>query len=529
MPISRPLFAFICVGLLAFPLVGSAAQDDTAPSGIVPTTATLDQVLAGYDKMRAANHWATRVESGNEIVFGMKGSYHEISSGDDYKNSETLNGLSTQDGQLDDRSWYQNENGVVVIQHNLHPESEIATSALIHHANNGNAGLTLVGESASPAAYVIEIHSAGGRHEWRFLDRTSYQLVRLVAVYPDKRETTAFDDFRKVDGVVEPWHVHKSDGRPQNEQDFVTTSLRFNVPVQSSDLEIPLSSDNLVLFPPGAQTVRLPAKILNNDIVVTVTIGDRGYDFLLDSGAGEILLDGNVANKLGLTMFGESVQTDAGTHEHKQAIVPDMRIGSLDMKNVVVGTSTFTQREEVGTEIVGLLGFDFIANTALKVDYQNGTVDAVPPLLFVPPADGVGLEASWDDGSPRVPVQVGDTAGNFIFDTGAFSAVVFLRFAQAHPDALKDEGEGSRLSSEIPFGIQSTGVGGSLSMKPVQIKQFAVGGVNYQDFLMWEITDNRGFNYEDIDGLLGGEFLKYFTVYFDYKDNHIYLIRNTVR
>jgi hypothetical protein len=59
------------------------------------------------------------------------------------------------------------------------------------------------------------------------------------------------------------------------------------------------------------------------------------------------------------------------------------------------------------TKAVGLLGFDFIANVALKVDYFNGSVEASVPNLFVPPADGLALQALLDDGVPFVTAQIG--------------------------------------------------------------------------------------------------------------------------
>ncbi|MGI8737882.1 MAG: hypothetical protein ACR2KS_11495 [Candidatus Eremiobacter antarcticus] len=44
--------------------------------------------------------------------------------------------------------------------------------------------------------------------------------------------------------------------------------------------------------------------------------------------------------------------------------------------------------------------------------------------------------------------------------------------------------------------------------------------------LIFRSTGDRAFEFEDMDGILGYDFLKYFTVYLDYPDSHIYLMPN---
>jgi hypothetical protein len=333
-----------------------------------------------------------------------------------------------------------------------------------------------------------------------------------------------YDDFRVTDGLSTPWHLHRSDGHPQNEEDFVTTNERFNVPVASTNLEIPQSKDDLAQFPAGAQVVKLPVQIISGDIVVRVIINNRGCDFLLDSGASSIIVDAGLAQALGLTMVGESVQSAGGTFAQKQALIPEMHIGGITMKNVVVDTTSFTQQKSASTKVVGLLGFDFIANAGVKIDYSHETVEASPPYLFVPPADGHPIEAVWDDGVPRIPVQLGDAAAHFIFDTGAHEGVIYQRFARAHPDAVRDQ-----RGDQVEEFRRGSGVGGTFALLRTEVKVLTVGGIDYHNKLMYEIINDPGFEYEDYDGLLGYQFLKDFTVYIDYRDSHIYLVGKTNR
>ena len=491
---------------------------DSPPAGIVPTSATLNEVLGRLDQVRAARHWSTLIEDGKVTMYGITGSFRESAVGDDYRETVDIGILSYKEGQLDGQGWYQNSNGIVALQHDTHQESEIANAALSQHARNNNAGLILVGEAPPPlSAYVIEVHVPGGRHEWQFYDKKTFQLMRSEQVYPNKRVIITYDDFRLMDGIMSAWHYHRSDGHPQNDEDFVTINKRFNVQVPSSDVAMPPSRTDLVQFPSSVQSVKLPVQIIDGRVIVRVTIGSRGYDFQLDSGASSIVLDAGVASSLGLTMLGESVQSAAGTFQQKQALIPEMRIGDIRMNNIIVDTTSFIEQPSVDTKVVGLLGFDFIANTALKIDYSKGVVEASPANLFVPPADGVALDAVWDDGVPRIPVQVGEVQAHFIFDTGADSGVIFQRFAQAHPEVMRDAGEP----------VRGSGVGGSFMMRGMYLKMLTIAGVNFQNFKLLEIVNNPGFEYEDYDGLLGYQLLKYFTVFIDCGSSHIYLVRNS--
>jgi predicted aspartyl protease len=289
---------------------------------------------------------------------------------------------------------------------------------------------------------------------------------------------------------------------------------------------MPESNAKLVQFPAGKQSIKLPAQIVYGDIIVRVNIGDRGLDFILDSGSSGIAIDSDVARQLGLTRFGESVETTAGSYIQTRAIVPDMRIGDIHLTNVMVDSLPFQSQENFSTKAVGLLGYDFIANAVLKIDYDHGTVEASLPDLFIPPAEGVACPAALDDGVPFIPVQIGNSTGDhFILDTGASDGVVFSTFADTHPDDLKDQGRGREISSWVPF-VYSQGVGGLITMKTLEVQSLTVGALTFKDWLIFRTVANHAFEGEDTDGLIGYDFLKFFDVYLDYRQNMVYLVPN---
>jgi predicted aspartyl protease len=430
---------------------------------------------------------------------------------------------------LNGAQWQQNENGVVSMLHNIHKQDQADSDALAKRKTTSKGDITLLGETSTPVrAYVVEIHPKDGRHEWRFYEKATYLLIRMESVTSDGRVTDTYSDFRTIDGITEAWHRHSSDGYAQNDEDWMTTSDRLGATVKPEDVEIPQSNPELVQFPAGVRTVKLPAKIIDGDIVVRLTIAGRGLDFILDSGSSGIALDARTTRELGLQTLGQSVRTTAGTYVQSQALIPSLSIGDIRMKNVVVDSLPFSEDEAMGTKAVGLLGYDFIANAVLAVDYEHGSVEATVPGSFVPPADAFAVDALLDDGVPIVSVQVGEATGNhFIVDTGASRGMIFSSFASAHPTDIVDQGLGRQISQDEPF-MSFQGVGGNIKIRPVQVKSVHVGGVSFTDWLMFVSTGNRAFEGEDMDGILGYDFLKYFTVYFDYPDSHIYLMPNSL-
>jgi hypothetical protein len=319
----------------------------------------------------------------------------------------------------------------------------------------------------------------------------------------------------------------------------------MNVPVPPSQLNLPASKTDLVQFPAGVSSVQLPVNmplsggtpiLLDRDyeasssafrshIVVRVVINGRGLDFALDSGASGILIDKDVASELGLKRYGNSGQTLDGEADRSRVIVPEMHIGDLVMKNVAAFSVPFGMRTADTEKVVGLLGFDFIASVGLKVDWDKREVTAFPLGTLPTPATAITIPLRLDDLVPDVSVSVGDAVGeHFILDTGAAIAVVFPDFANAHPAELRDQGMGRMIQIFVPY-VYLGVVGGAAKAYPVQVKRF-VFGVPFDEFLIDVVDPESHFGGQDMDGLIGYPFLRYFNLYFDYQNSRILLEPN---
>lgn len=525
----RPAHWFLTACFFLLPATAVADIANPPPS-ITPTSASLNDVLAlnkqsGGTPLSIA---ATRVVEWSYRVAGFDGTQRQVAAGNDYLVTSAHGPFVSSWGRRNRQSWRQDENGLTLLMSGLRRPGDLDRQAYSSALRGiSQAGVTLAGESVLPVpSYVIELNPPGGHAEWLYLEKKRGLLVRKVEQAPDRRVVTTWDDFRSVNGAIVPFHYIVRDGDVANDQDWTCTSARVNVLVNLNDLDIPPDRRQLVTFPRGTTTVDLPASLIDGHIVIHAMINGRGVDLLLDSGASGIVIDKSLADSLGIKRYGKADTMIGGTVEFSSAIVPEIRVGELTMKDVVVDTIPWSDRPNPGMKIIGLMGFDFLASVGLRIDYETGTVDAIAPGAMVFPKDAFQLPIKLDDGAPMVSARINNAQGSqFIIDTGASVMVVFSRFARAHADDVTDMGLGREMiqtNTAPEFSV----VGGSVNAVPTQVRAFRLGEVLFQDMVVYVAIPESHFDFEDADGLIGYQFLHYFTVYFDYAGGRLGLAPN---
>src|ERR1700681_1073206 len=360
------------------------------------------------------------------------------------------------------------------------------------------------------------------------VDETIGRFVTAEGRYHGQRWEGIYDDYNETRGGAMPYRTTVSDGHPENDAVFTITDLKVDAPVTPAEVSIPDTRRFPRLLPGGVPSVRLPARIDDwGRIIVRLTVQGRGLDFQLDSGAAGIVITRDVANELKLKTYGRWSSTVAGTFTSTRAIIPKIGIGTVVMNDVVVEALPFAFQNDYSTRIVGLLGYDFIAGCVVKIDYEHGTVDALPSETFQPPAKGFTLDAIMDDQVPIIWSKFNDAVGErFILDTGADDIVVFSGFAKKHPAAVEDHSPKQILSRLFNI-LQADGVGGKLNVRPVMIANMQVGNVSYRDYLAFVMSgDQPAFEGEDLDGLIGASALRMFDVYLDYANSRVVLVPN---
>ena len=506
-----------------------AADPRAWPAAYEATATTLKDVLAGAKR----NYGAIAAREGTLRVTyalrdgGLEGIEREVWSGDDYRVDETIGPFISAEGRYQGQRWETNENGYTLLKRGIHQRAEANVRAL--EKTDPGDDVKLLGRLRAPAdVYVVRIAPADGREERRFYDASSLRLVRRETAYLDRLVVATYDDYHETKGGPMPYRSTVSDGHPENDAVRTVTDLKIDAPVAPAEVAIPGSRRLPVTLPAGVASVRLPARIDSwGHVIVRLTVQGRGLDFQLDSGAAGIVLNRDVARELGIKAYGRWSSTVAGTFTSSRAIIPKLSIGAVVMDDVVVETLPFAFENDYSTRIVGLLGYDFIAGCVVKIDYEHGTVDALPGETFEPPAKGISLDAIMDDQVPLIWSKFNDAVGeHFILDTGADDIVVFSGFAKKYPAAVDDHSPKKILSRLFNL-VQANGVGGKLNLRPVLIANMQVGNVRYADSLAFVMSgDQPAFEGEDLDGLIGASALRMFDVYLDYANSRVVLVPN---
>ncbi|HEV3085808.1 MAG TPA: aspartyl protease family protein [Candidatus Elarobacter sp.] len=421
----------------------------------------------------------------------------------------------TERGSVKGDRWHENENGQVVFDQPEPSPEPSATAA-------ANATVTRVHEPVE--AFLVATLSPRGFGTKDYVDPVTWRLVRHELINSAGTTVTTYDDFRADHGAefAHHWRIDSALIRTVSDS---RVELFEPGAVQDRDVAMPSPRRQLVEFPPSVHRVELPTKFAPfGHVYVRVMIGDRGLDFILDSGAYGIALDMEVAKELGITPYGEHSTISAQRHELARAIVPEMHVGDLRMRNVMVHLQPQGWHEQTGVKAVGLLGFDFLAELGLTIDYQNKRVVAVPGDEYRAPSGPYvfPIEIRLAGGQPLTTVTLnGVPANRFMIDTGGVGTfLIHDYFARRHPEAIVDEGAGAQRRP-----IRFYGVGGAFDVRAYQIKSLRLGAINFSETVGYRVTSSGSYTVPT-DGVIAPDFLRYFTLGLDYGNSRIYFVPN---
>lgn len=442
---------------------------------------------------------------------GVAGKTVVIRHGANVRSDDVYGPLRTATGTYDNLKWHQNANGETVLEQ-PDPGRVIPEPTTV----------SVVRVAAPRDAYVIAELNAHGYGIKEYVDPATSHVIREERVSPSGTVVTTYDDFRTNGGYTRALHWTVRDGHAEDDADY--RIARVDGSVNEADLKIPPSRRIFVEFPDGKSKVELPVHEWDGRFIVRAQIGSRGLDFQLDTGAAGIVMDEDVVRELGIPHFGTlSNGSNAGRFRKSLAIVPEMSVGELKMHDVAISTIPHIGGDVPKLfKVVGLLGFDFIGDVGLAIDYANGRVTATSPESFAPPADqrALALYVRLGNGQPQADVMVDGTLGErFLLDTGASGNMfVYEYFARHHPEAM-------RHALYVGDAPRFLGVGGEIATTPYRFHSVTVGKAVFKDLVAYRVDPVKSYDTAQ-DGILGAGFLQLFTLYIDYPNSMFYLVPN---
>lgn len=283
---------------------------------------------------------------------------------------------------------------------------------------------------------------------------------------------------------------------------------------------------------PADKPVSFKFELINNVVLVPLTINGMPFSFLLDTGVKETLLFASVEDSLALKNQSKMKFRGLGIEDGVEGILSTGNV--VDVGNVaadslhwiyVVPGSDLDISSDIGTEINGILGSRFFNSFAVQVNYQRQRITLFPKDYnynrVVRRYDHIPLTIENDRPYLQADMLIDSTvtSGKMLMDMGNTDPLMLFAF-QLPGFAIRP-----------PYVDEYIGRGfnGPIYGKRNRIKSITVGDftldypiVSYPDtsaVFMTKLAEKR-------IGSVGNQVLQRFHLLIDYEKNTLYLRRN---
>lgn len=277
-----------------------------------------------------------------------------------------------------------------------------------------------------------------------------------------------------------------------------------------------------VRFTSGTSSLKIPLEIDNKIILMPVSVnGSKPFKFIFDTGASFSILNARRADELGLKTQGEAEGTATGG----KIQVSFIKGVSLSVQGAEVSDQTigaFALPMPPGFEFDGIIGYDFINQFVVEIDYLNKTMNLYDPATYHYSGKGESIPLILGGRTPLARTKIilegrAPLEARLEVDTGGDNAfVLYSQIVKREKvlEATRNIGQETRRGGGGEEQVVDT------QFKAVQLGRFVFKNAPAQLALK---TERGG---PDEDGLIGGEILRRFKVILDYSRQQMILEPN---
>ena len=281
-----------------------------------------------------------------------------------------------------------------------------------------------------------------------------------------------------------------------------------------------------------AHIVTFPFELANRHVIIKVKINDsRPLSFVLDTGDQYAIVDLKRARELGLKLEGEIRVSGAGSGSAVGAYVRDSTFSIPGFAGfsqpVTLALPVANMAPRLGQDFDGIIGYDFIKNFVVELDYQARVIKLHDKdrFSYSGPGESIPVELT-SDGHPIIeaevtPLGLEPARGKFVVDIGSGLALaLYSPFVTNH----KLLGPGLKTIRALGAG----GAGGTVSGQIGRVDQLKIGAFKIDQPITFFAEDKAGaFASSEVLGNIGAQVMNRFRVLLDYKRNRIILEPNS--
>ncbi|MBN2382877.1 aspartyl protease family protein [bacterium] len=351
-----------------------------------------------------------------------------------------------------------------------------------------------------------------------YISTDTFYLLKVEEYQPDQESHTYFSDYRPVNGVQHAFLQRVVVPAVNQKQTISVTGFEVNPDLDDSLFSAPVTDTRDFIMPAEGRSENVPFQFIENHIFIKVLINCRESLWVLDSGAGQSVIDRGYARELGLETSGSLQGQGAGnTVDFAFVTLPEFECGGIRFRSqrIVSIELRSMMKNAFGFEFDGILGFDFLSRFVTRIDFARELISFYEPENFHYTGNGSVLEFELRSNLPIVTAQVDKQySGRWVLDLGAGDISFHYPFAQAQAFHERPGREYVGL-----------GAGGHFHLNICRFDTIEFGGfIIEKPIISFPKTEIAGaFSSEELIGNLGNSLFKNFVLYLDYAHQHIIL------
>jgi len=367
--------------------------------------------------------------------------------------------------------------------------------------------------------YVIKITNKINVDSYTYyINAQTFVQEKTVFVEDIESRDVFYGDYRQIKGLLVPFWIKEVPRQTGQAQEIRITRYVSNLKIKLTLFEPPKQDTKDYQFVNGDRAENIPFKFIGNHLYIPVTVSGKERLWVLDTGASMTVLNKEFAEELGLELEGEMKGRDAGgTVTASFTTLPPYSVKDIQFQDQTVAVIDMNELiRRLGTDVVGVLGFDFLSRFVTKIDFANELVSFYELENFEYAGDGHVLDMHIYNSVFSVhAVLDGAQSGSWLFDIGAGTTHLDGRYALREGYAKKD-------------GVIRMGHGAGNEFR---VKDIKCDSIQFAGFTVYE--PEISFSYGGTDttftadqiGVLGNSLFRNFVLYCNYTSERLIVER----
>ena len=297
---------------------------------------------------------------------------------------------------------------------------------------------------------------------------------------------------------------------------------------------MPVSAQESFVFDRGIEKVKVPIVLINNLVFIPIKVNGVELNFLLDTGVEETILFSLEDNPSVNFYNSEKIKLKGlGSEEAIEGLKTTNNILELEGVKVnhqliyVILDQSFNLSSQIGIPVNGIIGYNFFKDNLVRIDYSSKKVIVYKNNEL----NRAKIEKKFD----KIPITIERSKPYLkgIVHIDEFKTPVKLLIDTGNSDSVwlfQNLSEHIKVPSKNFDDFLGKGFSGDIEGKRAKISSFSFDKYDFKMPIV-AFPDSSSIRnvrmVEDRVGSVGGEILKRFSVVFDYKNEQLYLKRNS--